>query len=216
MEQHDEANPTDYPLGRGYGHDYMRGGEVFGGYGYRDREDYTRTRDGTLPEVSDEELQALEAAASAERAARRAPLEGAAEGSADGVDGAGPVPHLEHTYGDTGSAWRHSRSYYVTQAQLQQRIYAVRPRGAGPYSDRVEVLRRGDDQLRDDVREVLHHDTWVAADRISVEVRDATVTLRGTLPSADEVRFARDDAWSVPGVREVVCEIEVAGGRDST
>lgn len=33
-----------YPLGRGYGHDYMRGGEVFGGYGYSDRPEYERTR----------------------------------------------------------------------------------------------------------------------------------------------------------------------------
>lgn len=33
-----------YPLGRGYGHDYMRGGEVFGGYGYRDRPEYEQTR----------------------------------------------------------------------------------------------------------------------------------------------------------------------------
>ncbi len=33
-----------YPVGRGYGHDYMRGGEVFGGYGYRDRPEYERRR----------------------------------------------------------------------------------------------------------------------------------------------------------------------------
>lgn len=33
-----------YPLGRGYGHDYMRGGEVFGGYGYSDRPEYEKTR----------------------------------------------------------------------------------------------------------------------------------------------------------------------------
>ena len=33
-----------YPLGRGYGHDYMRGGEVFGGYGYSDRPEYEQTR----------------------------------------------------------------------------------------------------------------------------------------------------------------------------
>ena len=35
---------TGYPLGRGYGHDYMRGGEVFGGYGYSDRPEYEQTR----------------------------------------------------------------------------------------------------------------------------------------------------------------------------
>lgn len=35
---------TGYPLGRGYGHDYMRGGEVFGGYGYSARPEYEQTR----------------------------------------------------------------------------------------------------------------------------------------------------------------------------
>jgi len=40
MEKHDEGVNADYPRGRGYGHDYMRGGEVFGGYGYAAREEY--------------------------------------------------------------------------------------------------------------------------------------------------------------------------------
>lgn len=35
---------SGYPLGRGYGHDLMRGGEVFGGYGYSARPEYTQTR----------------------------------------------------------------------------------------------------------------------------------------------------------------------------
>jgi hypothetical protein len=34
----------DYPHGRGYGHDYMRGGEVLGGYGYADRTEYEKRR----------------------------------------------------------------------------------------------------------------------------------------------------------------------------
>ena len=41
--QHDPAL-SQYPHGRGYGHDYMRGGEVLGGYGYADREEYERSR----------------------------------------------------------------------------------------------------------------------------------------------------------------------------
>ena len=41
-QQSDDGNA--YPLGRGYGHDYMRGGEVFGGYGYSDRPEYARRR----------------------------------------------------------------------------------------------------------------------------------------------------------------------------
>lgn len=42
MEKHDDAVNHDYPLGRGYGHDYMRGGEVLGGYGYAEREEYEK------------------------------------------------------------------------------------------------------------------------------------------------------------------------------
>jgi hypothetical protein len=52
MDQHDDDVRTDYPLGRGYGHDYMRGGEVFGGYGYSEREEYQLTR-GERPDSSD-------------------------------------------------------------------------------------------------------------------------------------------------------------------
>lgn len=44
MHQPKEPTKDVYPHGRGYGHDYMRGGEVYGGYGYADREEYTRTR----------------------------------------------------------------------------------------------------------------------------------------------------------------------------
>ena len=41
-----EAQPPeeDYPHGRGYGHDYMRGGEVGDGYGYAARDEYRQSR----------------------------------------------------------------------------------------------------------------------------------------------------------------------------
>ncbi len=44
MHQSDDTASVDYPHGRGYGHDYMRGGEVLGGYGYADREEYEKRR----------------------------------------------------------------------------------------------------------------------------------------------------------------------------
>jgi hypothetical protein len=44
MNQADEAALANYPHGRGYGHDYMRGGEVFGGYGYAERDEYAKAR----------------------------------------------------------------------------------------------------------------------------------------------------------------------------
>jgi hypothetical protein len=44
MNEHDKSLSVDYPHGRGYGHDYMRGGEVLGGYGYAEREEYSKRR----------------------------------------------------------------------------------------------------------------------------------------------------------------------------
>lgn len=210
MEQHDESNSVQYPLGRGYGHDYMRGGEVFGGYGYREREDYARTRGGEIVEITEIDTAmpgddaALDGAAASGDGARghRAGPE-----APNDTDAAAPVPHLEHTYGDAGGGWRHSRSYYVTQAQLQQRLYGPARMGPGPYGERLRALRRPDPDVRRDVQDALFYDTWVDAQRISVEVEDGRVTLRGDLASEQEVRYACDDAWSVAGVREVVSEL---------
>jgi hypothetical protein len=44
MNQPEDAALVNYPHGRGYGHDYMRGGEVFGGYGYAERDEYSKAR----------------------------------------------------------------------------------------------------------------------------------------------------------------------------
>lgn len=44
MNQSEEAALVDYPHGRGYGNDYMRGGEVLGGYGYAERDEYSKAR----------------------------------------------------------------------------------------------------------------------------------------------------------------------------
>lgn len=44
MRQQQEPGQVDYPHGRGYGHDYMRGGEVHGGYGYSSRLEYEKRR----------------------------------------------------------------------------------------------------------------------------------------------------------------------------
>ncbi len=44
MHEQEKRTSSGYPTGRGYGHDYMRGGEVFGGYGYSDRPEYERRR----------------------------------------------------------------------------------------------------------------------------------------------------------------------------
>jgi hypothetical protein len=130
----------------------------------------------------------------------------AIEGTAPEIDLSQPrIPHL---YGGQG-VLRHSRSFYVTQAQLQGRIYGPQRYGRGPYAQRLEAIRRNDEELRTEVEEALFYDTWVDAQRISVEVEDGVVTLRGTLPSYEEVRYATDDAWEVAGVRGVKSELIV-------
>ena len=53
MNEHEEASLENYPHGRGYGHDYMRGGEVLGGYGYAEREEYDKSR-GELMSTSED------------------------------------------------------------------------------------------------------------------------------------------------------------------
>ena len=51
MNDNDQASLENYPHGRGYGHDYMRGGEVLGGYGYAERDEYEKCR-GELMETT--------------------------------------------------------------------------------------------------------------------------------------------------------------------
>lgn len=88
-------------------------------------------------------------------------------------------------------------------------VYGPERYGLGPYHERLRRRRRPDDELAHDVEEALFYDTWVDADAISVEVRDGVVTLRGVLPSYDEIRYATDDAWDVDGVVGVHSELEL-------
>jgi len=146
MEEHDDsidAIEKHYPRGRGYGNDYMRGGEVFGGYGYRERADYDRPR-GELEDrrSSQRELTDRERTEPGGPAfAHPSSLE-SAEAEEDDVGdpperfpqdaraGGWQIPHDfdgarrdELSFGDTSGGLSRSRSYYVTQAQLQQRLY---------------------------------------------------------------------------------------------
>jgi hypothetical protein len=117
--QQDETQPNEYPRGRGYGHDYMRGGEVFNGYGYKERDEYQRTRGGEP--IDDADVEETDSSTESPRDGLSASEAG--QPSPSGANSAdAPVPQLEHTYGSAG-AQRNSRSLYVTQAQLQQRVY---------------------------------------------------------------------------------------------
>jgi osmotically-inducible protein OsmY len=105
----------------------------------------------------------------------------------------------EDDFGDSGS-W----------ADVQgAATYGPSRYGLGPYHERLRKRRRPDDELREDVQEALFYDTWVDSEAISVEVKDGVVTLKGELPSYEEIRYATDDAWDVDGVVGVRSELAI-------
>ena len=56
MTHSEDPAQKEYPHGRGYGHDYMRGGEVLGGYGYAERQEYEMRRGALTGSEPAEEL----------------------------------------------------------------------------------------------------------------------------------------------------------------
>lgn len=109
-------------------------------------------------------------------------------------------------YGRQGQGWEP----YVQQADDDLTgIYGPARYGLGPYYERLLNRRRPDEELREEVEEALFYDTWVDAEAISVEVDDGIITLRGSLPSYEEIRYATDDAWDVDGVRGVRSELTI-------
>lgn len=68
--------------------------------------------------------------------------------------------------------------------------------------------RETDAELADAIRIVLEKDPWVHADQLSIRVKDGAVTLAGYLANSEERRMALQDAWYVPGVHEVIDEIQ--------
>ncbi len=67
----------------------------------------------------------------------------------------------------------------------------------------------GDEEIRSEVRQRLHQDTWLQADEIDVSVSGGVVTLRGEVHDFLEARYAWDDAWETEGVRGVINHLTV-------
>jgi osmotically-inducible protein OsmY len=125
-----------------------------------------------------------------------------------------PVPGWGEGFGGGGSGrWRADRDFGDAPAAgsaFTEGLYGPSRYGLGPYHERLKKRRRSDAELREEVEEALFYDTWVDADAITVEVTDGVVTLRGELPSFEEVRYATDDAWDVDGVVGVRSDLTVA------
>lgn len=126
-----------------------------------------------------------------------------------------PVPGWGEAFGGGGPGrWRADRDFSDAGgggSAFSEGLYGPSRYGLGPYHERLKKRRRSDAELREEVEEALFYDTWVDADAITVEVKDGVVTLRGDLPSFEEVRYATDDAWDVDGVVGVRSELAVRG-----
>ncbi len=77
-------------------------------------------------------------------------------------------------------------------------------RGRGP-----QGYRRSDERIREDVSDRLTDDAWLDASSISVEVKDAEVTLAGTVAHRADKRRAEDIADMCSGVGHVQNNLRV-------
>jgi osmotically-inducible protein OsmY len=74
----------------------------------------------------------------------------------------------------------------------------------------VPPSRRTDAEIEADVRRALDTDPDINAARIRVSVVNGVVYLRGSVPTYYQISEASTDAWSVPGVVDVVNELTVS------
>ena len=75
----------------------------------------------------------------------------------------------------------------------------------------MELGRPGDEAIADAIRRELREDALTTDLTIRVTVRDGVAHLRGSVPSLDDAESAEEVAGRVPGVREVIEELDVAG-----
>lgn len=68
-----------------------------------------------------------------------------------------------------------------------------------------------DDEISDAVRIVLEKDPMMDADQFHVRTRDRVVELEGLAPTDMIKTYTLMDAWSVPGVQNVVDRIQIKG-----
>lgn len=117
--------------------------------------------------------------------------------------GYGPAQQYEAGRAGYGSVARERRKGHRAE---------VDPAGGtdvGPYWQRLLRRERPDRWIQAEIEEALFFDTWIDANRITVEVRDGVATLIGTLHSYREAELALDDARRVPGVRQLRDRLDI-------
>ena len=74
----------------------------------------------------------------------------------------------------------------------------------------IPPARRPDDEVAADVRAALVRDSWVDERKVAVQVANGVVYLSGVVDSYVEKSYVASDAWSVPGVVDVVDNVVIA------
>ena len=60
--------------------------------------------------------------------------------------------------------------------------------------------------VKDNIRDEFERNARIDANNIRVEVKGSKVILKGEVRNFDEYREAKDAAWAIPGVTEVVTD----------
>jgi CBS domain-containing protein len=108
--------------------------------------------------------------------------------------------HDHHNYGVGPGNTRFGNDATASRGEVRRGEHA----GRGPKS-----YERSDDRIRDDVNQGLTDDAMIDASEIEVDVRNAEVTLTGTVRVRSEKRRAEDIADSVRGVKHVQNNLRV-------
>jgi hypothetical protein len=115
--------------------------------------------------------------------------------------GYGPARQYESSGGPEGATPRERRAPGRPEKSPTPEL--------GPYQQRLRRKQRPDPWIQADLEEALFLDTWIDADRITIEVKDGVATLIGTLSSRKEVSLALKDARRVAGTQQVRNRLEV-------
>ncbi len=109
-------------------------------------------------------------------------------------------------YGGGEQQWRGggSDSDIARAYELPYGSPVIVPKGSGP-----KGYRRSDERIREDLCERLWRDDHADVSEVSVDVKDGTVTLQGTVRERRMKHRIEDIAAACPGVRDVENRIRV-------
>lgn len=103
--------------------------------------------------------------------------------------------------------WRSRTGHYGTRMDTASGM----GRQSGGYAGRgPKGYQRSDERIREDVCDRLADDEHIDASDVTVEVRDAEVTLSGTINDREQKRRAEDCSDNVSGVRNVINNLRVS------